>query len=275
MTDLLHTLRAFYTKNDYANNIWYNGSYYECGSCGKKATEIEILTELPCEGRDTHKNLNFEVKHMSGWETFLYNQLGNLFWAIVPLIVGIIIEKWLNISLVIEKFFNRYSTCNFEFVCELKGDNNKIKSAIETTLKARGYKVSYDEKGYRTLLTARKEDLESIKFRMIEEDTLHVSLDAPIQTIVKSVSSRLSELTAILQDAKDKSKAEVELASLQVSLPYKPMHKVKPPKGMKITDYKVEMLDKKKVKVLITLNNTLQVSSTNFIDLTEAYRSIV
>lgn len=49
MTDFLHTLRAFYTKDTEHKNLWYNGYDYECWDCGQKAPEKEILTELPCE----------------------------------------------------------------------------------------------------------------------------------------------------------------------------------------------------------------------------------
>jgi hypothetical protein len=211
---------------------------------------------------------------MSIW-ALIEGQLGNLFWALVPLFIGIIAEKWLRVSLLIEKLISRYRECNFAFVCELEGNNKKIKSNLEIVLKKRGYTISYDEKGYRTLLTATKGDLEAIKLRILDEDTLHISLDSPIQTIVSSVSNRLSELIAILESVKEESNAKVELASLQVSLPYHPLHKIKAPKGMEITDYRVELLDKNRVKIIVTLNNILQVNSTNFTDLLQAYRSII
>lgn len=157
------------------------------------------------------------------------SQLGNFFWAVVPLFIGIIAEKWLRISLLIEKLISRYRECNFNFVCELEGDNQKMMSDLENTLHDRGYNVSYDEKGYRTLLTASKGDLEALKLRILDESTLHISLDVPIQTIVVSVSNRLYELITILQDVQNKSKANLELVSLEVALPYHPIHKVKPP----------------------------------------------
>ncbi len=208
---------------------------------------------------------------MAIWEEILIG-IGE---TILSAIIGISIENQFKVSLFVKKVLNRNSPCNFDFVCELKGDKNKIKSSMESVLKNRGYKLSYDEKGYRTLLTAKKGDLESLKLRIIEENPIQIALDSPIQTIVKSVPNRLTEITAILQEVKDESGAKVDSASLQVSLPYHPTNKIKVPKGMEIKEYRIELLDKKKVKVILNLNNNMSINSTNFIDLVEAYRSII
>lgn len=224
----------------------------------------------------SHKQKNikyrFEVKSM-GW--ILEYVVLPLVIGIFTTIFGIFLENKLKVSLWLKKILNRNSACNFDFVCELDGDNEKIESSIDSVLKKRDYKLNYDEKGYRTLLTAKKGDLESLKLRIIKEKPLQIALDSPIQTIVKSVPSRLAEITAILQEVKDESKAKVDSASLQIALPYHPTNKIKAPKGMKITEYRVELLDKKKVKIILNLNNTMSVNSTNFMDLIEAYRSIV
>ena len=189
--------------------------------------------------------------------------------------LGIFLENGLKFILWLKKALNRNSPCNFDFVCELKGDNRKIKDSIESVLKKRGYKISYDQKGYRTLVTAERADLETLKLRIIEENPIQIALDSPIQTIVKSIHNRLTEITAILEEVKSESEAKVDSATLQVSLPYHPTNKIKVPKGMKIKEYKVELLDKKRVKIILNLNNTMSINSTNFIDLIEAYRSII
>jgi hypothetical protein len=210
------------------------------------------------------------------WTSLFVEGFVGLFWSITTAVIGILIERRFRITHLFEKLYNRNNPCNFDFACDLEGDNKKIKATLESVLKNRDYKVSYDEKGkYRTLISATKEDLGALKFRILDEDPLHLSLDSPIQAIVSSVPKRLSEITAILQDVKDQSQAIVESASLEVALPYNITNKIKEPKGMTVKDYRVELLNDKKVRVILTLNNRLSISSVNFIDLTEAYRSII
>ncbi|MCL5112189.1 MAG: hypothetical protein M1500_00520 [Candidatus Marsarchaeota archaeon] len=209
------------------------------------------------------------------WDWFINYFVVPLVIGVFTTFLGIFLENKFKVSLWVKKITNKNSPCNFDFVCEFKGDHKKIKSTVQDVLENDGYRVSYDEKGYRTLLTATKKDLDSIKLRMIEEDTLQVGLDSPIQTIVKAVPIRLSQITSLLQDVKDKSNAVVESASLQVALPYHPTNKIVAPKGMKITEYRVELLNRRKVKILLSLDNSLSISSINFIDIAEAYRAIV
>jgi len=240
MTDFLHTFKAFYTNE-----------------------------------KNKRNRLKTKSMVVAGSDWFFNYVILPLIIGVFTTFLGIFLENKLKFSLWLKKVMSRNSPCNFDFVCELKGDNKKIKSSMESVLKNRGYKISYDEKGYRTLLTAKKADLESLKLRIIEENPIQIALDSPIQTIVKSVPIRLTEITAILQAVKDESGAKVDSASLQVSLPYHPTNKIKVPKGMEIKEYRVELLDKKKVKVILNLNNSMSINSTNFIDLVEAYRSII
>ncbi len=202
---------------------------------------------------------------------FFYDFGINLLAAAVFAVIIYLLDKKFRQSLI--KIFHWGSPCQFTFSCRLNGNKKNILEGLLAALKERNYKIETIEKGYRTILKATKENLETLQINATADDPFLISID-PVQTTVKTASNRLTEITSILQSAKDFSSSKLEAASFEAVLPYNVGLDVRIPKNMKISDYKIELINGN-VKAILSLNNKLGIHSSDFIQLAETYRAII
>ena len=203
----------------------------------------------------------------------LYDIGVNLVASLIFAIIMFAVERKFRILHFIQKIIHHGSPCQFYFACNLSGKEKKIHESLMSTLQERGYKIEITEKGYRTLLKATKENLETLQICLIAEDPFQISIE-PVQTTVQSASERLTEITSMLQTVKDTSSSKIESASFEVVLPYNPGVEIKVPQNMKVNSYNVEVIDKN-VKVILSLNNKVGIHSTDFIHLAATYRALI
>jgi hypothetical protein len=153
-------------------------------------------------------------------------------------------------------------------------DSKKIAEDVIKVLKELGYSLEITSKGYKYVLLAQKENLDSFNIEVINDDPAQIIL-APIQVGIRDVLGRFEDWEYILEILQNKYGAKLKSISFQIVLPFDIGIQINPPKKLKVDDYEVRLIDENTTKVTATINNTVVLDGTHITALKRCFKNLI